>query len=195
MNQEFPDIYHPAAFMAIDPASPGGRVWTGEPRQMFQFLGNGSFSDSVSAEYNTMSVIGRSENYQIYSQTGNRSIPLTLKFIAQGTYGNTADAIVREVKEKADWFRALAYPTYRWGRAFPPPVVLLHFGRMYSSQGIPIRGIVTDPNITYCDDESPIHEENLAPYSALCDLTFLATAMSSTRDELIGTDTILDGRF
>lgn len=178
----------PNAFIKIDTGSPGGRHWPGADELRFQFLGNNEFGDSVSAEYASIDIIGRSESYQSYHMTSNRDIPISLMFAAMG-HGNLID----EVKKKADWCRALCYPRYVGQRMYPPPVVLLYLGKMYSASNLPVRGLIMGCEVNYCAQEAPYDPETFEPYTAQVDLQFKAVYIAG--EEMLDSATIIGGKF
>lgn len=130
----------------------------------FQFLGEAQFTDSVKAEWKDQAVLGRSENYVVYAQTGNREISISLLFQATEDPGP-------DVLDKANWIRALAYPVYNGLILIPPPTVFLIFGRMFPS----VRGIVMNPTIKWMEpfQVDPQHPESslLVAYQAQVDFT------------------------
>ena len=72
-----------------------------------------SIEDSVSAEYDDVSILGRSSPHKAYSGTSGRSISLELQFIASMYAGDGGgkDAY-RLLERKLRFLRSLAYPSY-----------------------------------------------------------------------------------
>lgn len=183
------------AFIQIDKSSFGGAKWTGENQLKFQFFGATGFSDIGSASYASHDTLGRSESYLAYEKTETREFSLTLRFVAQGLYGDTSDGVEREVKKNVDWCRALTYPIHVNGIMYPPPVVLVGFGRMYVRKGTPLRCVVRSANVTYCPDESPIEPDTFLPYVADVELSFACVFMQGASSRILDASTILSGEF
>ncbi len=170
-----PEALH-NAFIAIDRSSPGGAKWKAENRLDFAFLTDEEWTDEVSANYATHDVIGRSEQYYIYQNTGNRELPLNITFHAQGGRGGDYESSIRrEVREKVDWCRALAYPVYVERRMLPPPVIFVYLGRLYDSFDI-LRCIVQSVSVTY---NGPVSSETHASHGADVAMSLVRVANSS----------------
>ena len=86
-------------------------------------------TDSVTPEWNPITVIGRSAPIHAYSGTGARSLALELNFFAE------ADAY-NEVFKKVAWIQSLKYPEYIGKRMKPPHKVSLIVGRFIALDGI-----------------------------------------------------------
>lgn len=184
-----PETLH-TAFLEIDTTSPGGARWPGVKRLDFAFFTDEEWSDEVSANYSAHDVIGRSEAYQVYQNTTNRSIPLNLTFHAQGGKGEDYElALQREVRDKVDWCRALAYPIYDGNRMFPPPAVLLYLGTMYTRLGDAMRCIVESVNVSYTGPVSPTTH---ASHGANVSMQFMRVAESASK--LYDVKRVLEGR-
>lgn len=182
------------AFIKIDQRSAGGRYWGqafGEDTLNFAFIDGEEFTDSVSANYSEKEVLGRSESYLVYGNTANREIPISLIFHAQGLPGQSyEESLEREVRRKVDWCRALCYPYYTpTGRMYPPPAVYFLFGRMFTRQGVPLRGVVESTEVTF---NGPFSTATLASHAAGVSMQFKC---ATDGHDLPSTTLIGRGRF
>lgn len=170
-----PTTYHNQAFMEIDRHCEAyllGR-WrqNGPTRLNFQFLESDEFSDSTQGNWNNQTVMGRSEDYLIYTGTNNRRISFTLRFQAVGM--GTTDGIYEEVRKKANWCRALAYPYYNnQDRLIAPPTVMLRFGNLFGNSMV--RGIIQSAPVTW---QGPFDIDTLEAYAAVVSVEFTVASL------------------
>ena len=89
-----------------------------------------SIEDSVSAEYDDVSILGRSSPHKAYSGTSGRSISLDLQFIASVHVGDVRPGQNAYVllENKLRFLRSLAYPSYTSSVVRPPTRCLVSIG-------------------------------------------------------------------
>ena len=75
------------------------------------------------------------------------------------------------VKKKADWLRALAYPMYKGGFMYPPPVCFLFLGQVYAT--LPLRVLVTAVDVAY---QAPWSPESHLPHGAQVELSMVCVS-------------------
>jgi len=176
--------------IVIDTSSPGGSQWPEGDMQMdfLFFPADTTFDESVSPNYASVGIIGRSEAYKVWIGNENRLIPLNIVFLPQGDEegrpnagfapapptpsAEIAKAYEKEVKKKVDWLMATAMPVYRDIRTYPPPVILLFMGKMFNRSGLPIRCIVESASVSY-DGYDPV---TMLPYVATVNLSLCQVA-------------------
>lgn len=125
--------------------------------------------ESGSVNYADADIIGRAEQIKSYVGTGNREIPLTFQFQAQGAEDSADDivaSLTREVLYPAKWLDALKHPyiDQQSGLSHPPPPVLLTVGGLLTA-----RCLATDVQVTW---KPPFHPVLLLPYAAEVTCTF-----------------------
>ena len=156
------------AYVALDP------IWLGENPNGWQFdtidlpfqfmdLEEG-IAEQSEVNYANIDVVGRAESYRMYLGTGNKVIPLTFKFHAQGlsTSGQgtvLADILKKEVREPALWLDALKYP-YEGDDylSHAPPTCILQIGQLFAGLVI-----ATQVGIQWLP---PFEPSTLLPYAA-----------------------------
>jgi len=118
--------------------------------------------------YTDSEVIGRAEGYKTYVGTGNKEIPLTFSFWAQGEIasGNDLTQIIRkEVIERARWIERLKFPFIdEAGVAHAPPPLRLTIGQLITQ-----RVIVTDASIKWL---APFTPDEMLPHGCEISCTF-----------------------
>lgn len=116
-----------------------------------------SISDEKAANWESVSIIGRSEPIMGYSDSGPRNFGFEFEFYAslfqsdQDNLGGLTGYDI--VKQKVDWLRSLSYPDYTGQYLKPPHRVLLSIGALLKSIVI-----CTSCNATY---EGPWNERLL----------------------------------
>lgn len=122
-------------------------------------------SESGGVNYADTDVVGRAEQIKSYVGSGNREIPLTFQFQAQGGSGRDGvETLNQEVVYPAKWLDALKHPYIREDISHPPPPVLLRLGSLLQA-----RCIATDVTVTW---KAPFHPTAMLPYAAEVSCTF-----------------------
>jgi len=125
--------------------------------------------ESMTPNYADIDIVGRAEMFKVYTGAGNREIPITFRFQAQGIGGATDDVaaiLKKEVRLPALWLDALKSPIRDLdsGISHAPPPCYLQVGQLFAE-----RVIVTDANITW---EHPFDPDTLLPFGATVPCTF-----------------------
>lgn len=127
------------------------------------------FSESTSANWDDISIIGRSTSVKAYNSTQSRSIDISLQLVAGiGMYANGADKIDSMIKD-VEFVKSLEYPDYSKSIVLPPPVVLL-----YLNPAIKLRGVVSQVRAEY---KKPYDSKNRP---MICELTFTVVQNTSS---------------
>lgn len=124
-------------------------------------------SDSKSASYDDVAIVGRSEPFVGYSSSESRTITFDIEFIVskfQNDATSSAETAYDQLMEKVRWCRSLAYPDYHTQSFVTPPhPCLLKVGKLLS-----VRVIVESVEVTY---KGPWNED-LLPYSVSVSMPF-----------------------
>jgi hypothetical protein len=145
------------SWLAVDPSTPAGATYGGNGKVHFTWFPD-SFTTSAAPNWEGVQVLGRSEEFKIYANTGNREITVQFEFFAQGP-GDLDGAIEREVLQKVRFLESLAYPVEQGnGLVAEPAVCWLKLGGFLRSRVI----MSGAPNVTYMgpwsvDSELPMH--------------------------------------
>jgi hypothetical protein len=107
-------------------------------------------ADSMSSTFNSSTALGRSAPVQTYSNSGPRSIQITLSFHRDMFEDMTTNVKPRDGEDKAESFihaiQAIAVPKYNLSnKAIEPPLVAVRLGREVFIKGI-VNGNV---NVTF----------------------------------------------
>ena len=140
------------AYVQIDPTASMYKSWKRArlPTVMqFLYVTSEEFSDPVSQSWEDETLDMSPQTVMQWTHTAARTLSIELQFTAQGVLGNTREEqLINEVQSKANWFRALGYPTRKKsGGYYRPPKVYLTIGRLFSNT--PMRGYIKDPSITW----------------------------------------------
>lgn len=109
----------------------------------FQFIVP-EFSEDISANWDSVPVLGRSVDVKGYSSTQSRSIDISLELVAgAGLYTSKGDKVAAMHKDIA-FVQSLEYPDYSKSYVFPPPMVHLYLSPIKS-----IKGVVTNVSVKY----------------------------------------------
>lgn len=150
------------------------------------------FSENVSVNYAPTDIVGRDEQYQTYTGTGNRTIPLTFRFMGHGinnsgmtdseleflqqqniftAYNPSLDEVVKPVR----WLESLqhAIPDAATGISYAPPPLLLFIGNLFAG-----RVIMTECSIKW---DGPFDPGTMMPHAATvnCVFTVVRNALSN----------------
>ncbi|RLC67141.1 MAG: hypothetical protein DRH97_05310 [Chloroflexi bacterium] len=88
-------------------------------------------SESKSAQYNEIPIIGRSLPHLGYSSSSSRVMGLSLNFVATHGEGKYSP---KWVKEQVRWLEAKVYPDYEDGFSYPPHRLLVVVGEAIGLQ-------------------------------------------------------------
>lgn len=116
----------------------------------------GEISDSVNADWQEHTIIGRSSPLHFYGSTSARTIQLELNFVAETN-------AFEEVFQKVAWIQSLKYPEYRGKYMRPPHRVSLIIGRFIS-----LDGILKTADVTW---RAPYDSETKFPMLAVVNLS------------------------
>lgn len=128
-------------------------------RVVFSYMPEAGFSDTKSANYEDIEILGRQEPIRSYRSSSARQIGFSLDFFA-------TDDVLNDVLYRVDWIRSLVYPDVAeapnaTGISNSPPVILLVVGHLFK-----MRAVVKNVNVTWKDPWG-IRSETLAPYEDL----------------------------
>lgn len=119
------------------------------------------FGETASANWDDISIIGRSTSVKAYNSTQSRSIDISLQLVAGvGLYSTGADRIGNMIKD-VEFVKSLEYPDYSKSIVLPPAVVLL-----YLNPAIKLRGVVSQVRAEY---KKPYDSKNRP---MICELSF-----------------------
>lgn len=118
-------VLSPEAFCFILDTDSGERV-------EFQLMPE-AISESKSAMYNEIAIIGRSLPLLGYAGSGSRTMGLGLSFAALFPEGKYSP---KWVEEQTRWLESKVYPNYEDGFVFPPPRLLVVVGKAVGLQCI-----------------------------------------------------------
>lgn len=115
-----------------------------QQRIVFSYMPEGGFSDTKSANYEDILILGRQEPIRSYSSSSARAINFGLDFFA-------TDDVLSDVLHRVEWLRSLVYPDVTDGPYSTmisklPPVILLSVGLLYR-----MRAIVKSVNVTWME--------------------------------------------
>lgn len=101
------------------------------------------FSEGNSANYDQISIPGRSSEVMSYTTTAGRKVSVNLElFAGEGLY--TGSDPIRDLQQDVAFVKSLAYPNYQGSIVLPPPVVLCYLG-----PELIIKGVVTSVSTEY----------------------------------------------
>lgn len=144
------------------------RAYAGHDRVEFVFWPE-EITDSVSPNWESVDVLGRAEPFQIYANTGPRTISLEFTFFAQGSMtkgGSIPASIDLEVMRNVRFLRSLAYPLVgEDGLVRRPATCWLRLGELLTSRVI----LADAPEVTY---SGPWEPDTVLPYQAQVSCTF-----------------------
>lgn len=106
-----------------------------DSRLAFQLMPD-AISESKSAQYNEIPVIGRSLPYLAYSSSTARTISLSLAFVALNREGSGGKYTTTWVKEQVRWLESKVYPEYLDGFTFPPHMLHIVIGSVIGLQAV-----------------------------------------------------------
>lgn len=146
--------------------------------------------DSVSPNWEQVDVLGRAEPYQIYANTGPRTISIEFMFFAQGSPtkgGSIPEAVDFEVMRNVRFLRSLAYPIIgQDGLIRRPATCWLHLGSLLTSRVI----LADAPGVTYA---GPWEPDTLLPYQARVTCSFSEVNHTPKNAEIILEDSLASG--
>lgn len=116
-------VLSPEAFCFVLDTDSGERV-------EFQLMPE-SISESKSAMYNEIPIIGRSLPLLGYAHSSSRTMGLGLTFAALYGEGRYSP---KWIEEQVRWLESKVYPDYEDGFVFPPPRLLVAVGKALSMQ-------------------------------------------------------------
>lgn len=139
------------------------------------------YDESVKANWENTTIMGRSAEIVSYSSTSSRSLSISLELIAgAGLYVGNGDRVDAMHKDIA-FVKSLEYPDYSKAIAFPPPVVYL-----YLNEKTQLKGVVSSVDVKY---KKPYDSRNRPMFA---DLSFTVTQVSENppdyRDIRTGAD-------
>lgn len=116
------------------------------------------FSESYQANYDAITIPGRSSDVQSYSSTSSPSRTVSLQLMAgEGLYNygaSSEDALLNDIA----FLKSLCYPDYQSSIVKPPPIVLLYLG-----PSSVLKGVVTTCTVNgkkpYTVDGKPMYFE------------------------------------
>lgn len=101
------------------------------------------FSEEYTANYETISIPGRSSDIQSYSSTSSPSRSVSLQLMAgEGLY--TGSNPIESMQKDIAFLKSLAYPDYSSSIVSPPPIVLVYLGPTSI-----IKGVITAVSVNY----------------------------------------------
>lgn len=153
------------------------------------FSGDGSVSDSVSPQWESIPIIGRSVPLKSYSSTGPRTIGLNLAFVSSAfQYDSSSDA-EKVVYNRVNFLRSLAYPSYDGDFATPPSYCLVVVG-----QFIKVKAVMTSCDVTWKTLMSltgyPLYADVNVSFETVMDNPFSRDTIRSGGDK-----TVIESRF
>jgi len=98
-----------------------------DDRLEFQLMPE-AISETKTAHYNEIPILGRSLPLVGYSSSSSRQIGLSLSFVALNSMESGGKYTADWVKKKVRWLESKTYPQYEDGLVFPPPLLLLVVG-------------------------------------------------------------------
>ena len=125
------------------------------------------FTETVTPNWEEVAILGRSEPFHIYANTGTKTIELDLTFMAQGGAGDTViQAIREEVLVNVRFLQSLAYPVrLENGLSSEPATCVLQIGSLIDEHVI-MHGA---PTVTF---KGPWDVATLLPYQASVSCSF-----------------------
>jgi hypothetical protein len=96
----------------------------------FQLMPEG-ISESKSAMYNEVPIIGRSLPLIGYASSTSRMVNISLRFVSLNKEGKYSP---KWVEERVRWLESKVYPRYENNLTYPPPRLLLVVGKALSMQ-------------------------------------------------------------
>jgi hypothetical protein len=91
-------------------------------------------SESKSAQYNEIPIIGRSLPHLGYAASSSRSIALTLSFVALNSPNSGGKYTTDWVRDRVRWLESKVYPEYLDGFTFPPRMLNIGIGSVIGMQ-------------------------------------------------------------
>lgn len=140
------------------------------------------FGTSVQPNWEEQPILGRSEPFFIYANTGPRTMSLDFTFFAQGLQTGIENAIDAEVLSNVRFIESLAYPVLRDdGVVTEPASCWLTIGKLYAQRVI----MTGAPAVTY---KGPWEPDSILPYQAAvsCEFTEVHTRPRHAADMLSG---------
>lgn len=98
-----------------------------DDRLEFQLMPD-AISETKTAIYNEVPILGRSLPLLGYSSSTSRQMGLALNFVALNSLKSGGKYTVAWVKDQVRWLESKVYPEYVDGFVFPPPLLLLVIG-------------------------------------------------------------------
>lgn len=138
-----------------------GKKFIEPDRYQFTFTSE-QMNETVQAQWNETSVMGRSEPWQTYNSTGPRQIPLDFELQA------TEDP-QKDVVDPGRWLQASQFPVYTDTRIYRPPIFLFFWGNLFN-----VRCRVDQATITW---KGPWTDGGMLPHRA--DVSLSLKAVSS----------------
>jgi hypothetical protein len=120
-------------------------------------------SEEVSANWEEITIIGRSAPIHSYAGTGPRTISVELQFVADGT----GDSVEAEVHTKVQFLKSFTYPEYIANNLKAPHRLQLIIGGFLN-----VVGIIESADVTW---RAPFEVETLFPMVATFPLTLKET--------------------
>lgn len=151
---------------------------SGMVRLPFQFL-EAPITEDHSPNYESLQVMGRSENYMLYSGTENRKIPLRLAFAASV---NQADRGEMDTAIRCGrWVQSLAMPHYLSNDdlMYPPALCRLVLGRFITARVV-LTGFSMEHDVPFVGEHS--HFEYPYIVRLTCEFTVVNTKPLSASD-------------
>jgi hypothetical protein len=172
MSATLPPPLRQLAKIIIDPQWPLLRfstAWSsplGRELPFTFFETESGIQENAGVNYADTEIVGRAEAYKSYISTGNKEVPLTFHFHAQGLDGgmDVRKVLDAEVVQPAKWLDALKYPAIINGVSHAPPPCLLMLGELLT-----LRVVATEVSVQWME---PFDPDTLLPHYAVVTCVF-----------------------